>query len=108
MLHDVVALTLQIRLQRYDCFGWNWEFQDEKVRGILIAVNAGVDFYIAGRFGLATVNNWLLIVSIGLLSMAAYQVFLSTMSGIPNKNRLRQPKGRRSRCKSCTPAHFAD
>lgn len=44
------------------------------VIGILVMVNAGVDLYIAGRFGLAAVNNWLLIISLGLMSLAAYQI----------------------------------
>lgn len=44
------------------------------VIGVLLALNAGVDVFIASRFGLAAINNWLLIVSMGLLSLAAYQV----------------------------------
>lgn len=42
--------------------------------GILLVLNGGVDFFIGGRFGLVSVNNWLLIVSLALMSMAAYQV----------------------------------
>ena len=42
--------------------------------GILLALNAGVDTTVAARYGLASVNNWLLIVSLALLSLAAYRV----------------------------------
>jgi len=42
--------------------------------GILLFVNTGVDIYIGTCFGLASINNWLLIVSLALMSLAAYQV----------------------------------
>lgn len=42
--------------------------------GILVVVNAGADVFIGGRFGLVSINNWLLIVSLALMSLAAYQV----------------------------------
>lgn len=42
--------------------------------GVLVVLNGGVDVLIAGRFGLVSVNYWLLVVSLALMSLAAYQV----------------------------------
>lgn len=42
--------------------------------GILVVLNAAVSGYVAVQYGLRAVNNWLLIVSLALLSLAAYHV----------------------------------
>jgi hypothetical protein len=54
--------------------------------GILLVVNAGVDIYISTCFGLASINNWLLIVSLALMSLAAYQV-LGIVEGYTDERR---------------------
>ena len=54
---------------------------------VLLVLNAGVDVFIASRFGLASVNNWLLIVSMALLSLAAYQV-LGIVEGYKDEHRV--------------------
>lgn len=54
--------------------------------GILTGINVLVSGYIAVGYGLASINNWLLIVSLALLSLAAYQV-LGLVEGYSDERR---------------------
>ncbi len=56
------------------------------VIGLLVVLNAGVDLYMAIRHGLSSINNWLLIVSLGLLSLAVYRV-LGMVEGYSDEKR---------------------
>lgn len=56
------------------------------VIGLLVVLNAGVDLYMAIRHGLYSINNWLLIVSLGLLSLAVYRV-LGMVEGYSDEKR---------------------
>jgi hypothetical protein len=51
--------------------------------GILAAINAVLFTLIAFNYGLASMNNWLLIVSIAFMSMAIYRV-LGMVEGYRN------------------------
>ena len=55
--------------------------------GVLFALNAGADGYVAMRYGLAAINNWLLIVSLGLLSWAIYRV-LGMVEGYSDERKI--------------------
>lgn len=49
-------------------------------------LNIGVDAYVALQYSLSSVNNWLLIVSLFLLSLAIYQV-LGIVEGYSDEQR---------------------
>jgi hypothetical protein len=42
--------------------------------GILVVLNAILFCFMAVKYGLGSVNNWLMIVSCGLLSLGVYRV----------------------------------
>ncbi len=54
--------------------------------GILAGINVLVSGYIAVEYGLASINNWLLIMSLALLSLAAYQI-LGLVEGYSDERR---------------------
>lgn len=56
------------------------------VIGLLSVLNIGVDVYIVAQYGLSSINNWLLIVSLFLLSLAIYQV-LGIVEGYADEQR---------------------
>lgn len=56
------------------------------VIGVLSMLNIGVDAYVALQYSLSSVNNWLLIVSLFLLSLAIYQV-LGIVEGYSDEQR---------------------
>lgn len=53
------------------------------VIGILVGLNLLLDIFIGMRYGLSSLNNWLLMISCGLLGLAIYRL-LGMVEGYKN------------------------